>query len=64
MNENSLRSPTSEIGESFSVLRDSISVLEENKTVSAQLDTDGKILTLMLAAENGQLKKVKIKVNI
>ena len=51
--ENSMRSPTSEVGESFSVLRDSLSVLEENKTMNAQLDPEGKFLTLMVAGDNG-----------
>ena len=48
-----MRSPTSEVGESFSVLRDSLSVLEENKTMNAQLDPEGRFLTLMVAGDNG-----------
>ena len=59
-----MRSPTSEVGESFSMLRDSLSILEENKTFNAQLDPEGRSLTLMVSGDNGKLTKMKLKVNL
>ena len=51
-----MRSPTSEVGESFSVLRDSLSVLEENKTMKVLTVQQQKTLLLgmsMLVMDNG-----------